>query len=350
MTAEKKSHFAVLDGVRGCAALSVLFFHLGHWMKMSWLATNSGLAVDLFFCLSGFVLNMAYDRRLRSDLTPMRFFTLRLVRLMPLIILGSMVSFVYVALRLRAQGVDTMTLPLLLALVGGVTGIPYIGAPTEIGGPQIFPLNGPQYSLFLELVINVLWAMTYRLPLAERGRDRLFAALICISLILIGIYGGGGDKASSFLQGFPRVTCSFLIGVLLHKNLKRAQAAVPMGRFFPWMATGMILLFFAPFHVPAAVEMLWIVIGSPMVVASGAQFTMSGPVNRILLLGGELSYPIYALHYPIFCWINGLYITAFHARSPALESVLIVTGVVGLSLFALRRFDEPVRRRLSAAL
>jgi len=92
------------------------------------------------------------------------------------------------------------------------------------------------------------------------------------------------------------------------------------------------------------------VIGSPMVVASGAQFTMSGPVNKILLLGGELSYPIYALHYPIFCWINGLYITAFHARSPALESVLIVTGVVGLSLFALRRFDEPVRRRLSAAL
>ena len=269
---------------------------------------------------------------------------------MPLIILGSIVSGAYVAVRLRVQGAEAMTVPLMLALVGGVTGVPYIGAPAEVGGPQVFPLNGPQYSLFLELVINLLWAMMYRLPLAERGRDRLFVGLIGISLVLIGIYGGGGDTSSSFLQGFPRVTCSFLIGVLLHKGLKRNPSAARMGRFFPWMLAVMALLFFAPFHVPAAVEMLWIVIGSPLIVASGAQFTMSGPVNKILLLGGELSYPIYALHYPIFCWINGLYITAFHARSPALESVLIVTGVVGLSLFALRRFDEPVRRRLSAAL
>ena len=350
MAAENKSHFAILDGVRGCAALSVLLFHLGHWLNIRGLATNSGLAVDLFFCLSGFVLNMAYDRRLGSGLSAARFFTLRLARLMPLIILGTIVSGVYVAFRLKVQGVEGMTLPLLLALAAGATGVPYVGAPVEIGGPQIFPLNGPQYSLFLELFINLLWAMTYRLPLTGQGRDRLFIALIGVSLVSIGLFGGGGDKAATFLQGFPRVTCSFLIGVLLQKRLSRRPVALRLGRSFPWMMAGMGLLFFAPLHLPAAVDVLWILLGAPLVVASGSQFSLSGPINRILLLGGELSYPIYALHYPIFCWINGLYVTAFHARSPWLESALIVLGVIGLSHFALRRYDEPVRRRLAAAL
>jgi peptidoglycan/LPS O-acetylase OafA/YrhL len=52
-----KQHFAILDGLRGIAALAVIIFHF-----MEWIFPDPGknfighgfLAVDFFFCLSGF--------------------------------------------------------------------------------------------------------------------------------------------------------------------------------------------------------------------------------------------------------------------------------------------------------
>lgn len=57
-----KARYAVLDGLRGTAALSVMVFHL---LEMVWLdpADNplhhAYLAVDLFFMLSGFIVGHA---------------------------------------------------------------------------------------------------------------------------------------------------------------------------------------------------------------------------------------------------------------------------------------------------
>jgi peptidoglycan/LPS O-acetylase OafA/YrhL len=64
-----KSHYAALDGLRGVAALAVVVFH---FMEMvigdySHLFIGHGwLAVDFFFCLSGFVVGCDYDDRVVS--------------------------------------------------------------------------------------------------------------------------------------------------------------------------------------------------------------------------------------------------------------------------------------------
>ena len=42
---DKRDHYATLDGLRGFAALSVVLFHLGHWMHTPALAANSHLAI-----------------------------------------------------------------------------------------------------------------------------------------------------------------------------------------------------------------------------------------------------------------------------------------------------------------
>jgi peptidoglycan/LPS O-acetylase OafA/YrhL len=88
---DQKRHFAALDGLRGFAAISVLIFHLGHWLNLPSLAANSDLAVDLFLCLSGYVLPLGYRRQVDS-LSTLRFSRTRLVRLMPLIVLAVAVS------------------------------------------------------------------------------------------------------------------------------------------------------------------------------------------------------------------------------------------------------------------
>ncbi len=61
-----KPHYQLLDGLRGVAAIIVVFFHLAEPLASSRLdnVVNHGyLAVDFFFLLSGFVIGYAYDDR-----------------------------------------------------------------------------------------------------------------------------------------------------------------------------------------------------------------------------------------------------------------------------------------------
>ena len=63
----QRPHFAVLDGMRGIAAICVVIFHFSEmviWDYSKLWIGHGFLAVDFFFCLSGFVLGYAYDDRI----------------------------------------------------------------------------------------------------------------------------------------------------------------------------------------------------------------------------------------------------------------------------------------------
>src|SRR5215216_5021265 len=89
-----KQHFAILDGLRGIAALAVVIFHFMEWVFTDVSKNFIGhgfLAVDFFFCLSGFVMGYAYDNRI-GKMGVGKFFELRLIRLHPLVVLGSVLG------------------------------------------------------------------------------------------------------------------------------------------------------------------------------------------------------------------------------------------------------------------
>ena len=61
-----KPRYEILDGLRGVAALMVIFFHCfeTYIPQFGTQIINHGyLAVDFFFVLSGFVIGYAYDDR-----------------------------------------------------------------------------------------------------------------------------------------------------------------------------------------------------------------------------------------------------------------------------------------------
>jgi len=69
MTHTERKHFEVLDGLRGMAALAVVIFHFAEIIAPDSSHNFIGhgfLAVDFFFCLSGFVIAYAYDDRIAS--------------------------------------------------------------------------------------------------------------------------------------------------------------------------------------------------------------------------------------------------------------------------------------------
>ena len=97
--ADTKPHYELLDGLRGVAALLVVFHHIfeGYAFAGSVNGVGDGiiahlnhgyLAVDFFFLLSGFVIGYAYDDRWQRGFTLSDFFRRRLIRLHPMVVLA----------------------------------------------------------------------------------------------------------------------------------------------------------------------------------------------------------------------------------------------------------------------
>ncbi|MGI4745334.1 MAG: acyltransferase family protein [Janthinobacterium lividum] len=342
---EDGRHYATLDGVRGFAALSVVLFHIGHWLG-SPLAPNSGLAVDLFFLLSGYVLTLAYQYRLATTMSARRFTVIRIIRLMPLVVLATLISAAYAIVRIHVKHEDVAVSAMVFATLLGILNIPYLTAPLPIGGNQIFPLNGPQYSLFLEIVCNTVWAAFGRM---SRLIPAALGAAVCF-VVLAAAGGLGGDTPGTFLAGFPRVGASFLGGVALY----HVERALPMWRgwtaVFWGCALVMVALFYFPSALPFGVQLAWVGLASPLLVLSGARTPLHGRARAFALLAGKLSYPIYVLHYPMFTWINGLFQGVTHRQNIVIEGAMLVVTVVMGSIVILQFYDEPVRRKLSSLL
>ena len=60
---------------------------------------------------------------------------------MPLIVLATVISGAYAALRANIKHEDLTGAVLGTAFLLGLFNLPYFGAPTSAGGPQLFPLN-----------------------------------------------------------------------------------------------------------------------------------------------------------------------------------------------------------------
>ena len=107
---DTKPHYDLLDGLRGVAALMVIWYHVFEGFAFASAGNietlNHGyLAVDFFFILSGFVIGYAYDDRWGKNFTMKDFFKRRLIRLHPMVIMGAVLGAYYVLYsRLRAMG------------------------------------------------------------------------------------------------------------------------------------------------------------------------------------------------------------------------------------------------------
>ena len=119
-----------------------------------------GLNVNLFFCLSGFVLTKVYSRRIQRNLTLIQFVKLRLIRLYPLFLVGLLLGLVAVSMKTAAGTSDYTWRDLTEGFVLNLAVLPFPnhGAITIMNSQEegmIFPFNIPNWSLFFELAANL---------------------------------------------------------------------------------------------------------------------------------------------------------------------------------------------------
>lgn len=336
-----KGRFLALDGIRGLAAALVLVRHAPGYFG-SFQPSQSFLAVDLFFCLSGFVIAHAYQRRLDQGLRPWSFLKLRLVRLYPLYALGSALGVAAGAIAV-VQGATEVADVVAAAAFGLV----FLPTPAFGHAAQLYPLNFPAWSLFFELAANLAFAACWRhLTTRRLAAFVLIAAAALAALTLRSGSSEGGHVWASALVAGPRVAFSFGMGALIYRLRDRCAWL----RLHPALALAAIAAALS-FEPAAALQPLyqlfWIFAGFPLVILAAA--------NRAPKRGawafqaaGVASFGIYALHAPL--------IALAERAAPALARAGAVTPWSGLVLLAVlagaalildRSFDEPVRRWLS---
>ena len=363
--ADTKPHYDLLDGLRGVAALMVIFSHVFEAFATSPIDQrfNHGyLAVDFFFILSGFVIGYAYDDRWKT-MTTKDFIKRRLIRLHPMVVLGAVLGVIAFCIQgcEKWDGTQVSISMVMLALLINLFLIPAVpGSGPEIrGNGEMYPLNGPSWSLFFEYIGNIMYALFIRRMSTKALTALVVLAGIGLASFAIFNFSGAGHlgvgwtmEEYNLIGGFLRVLFSFSIGLLMSRVFK----PIPVKGAF-WICSLAIVVLLSMPYVGNG-EALWMngiydsvcaILIFPMLVYLGASGkTTDKHSARICKFLGDISYPLYMVHYPLiylyFGWVKKENLTFAEAWP---EALALVIGSIVLAYISLKLYDEPVRRYLT---
>ena len=299
------------------------------------------------------MIAFAYDVRIASGLSPWRFMGLRLIRLYPLIFLGTLLGAIWPIVRMAFDDPGALG-PGEIAydLVRGLLLIPDNYAPSP--GDSIFPLDGPAWSLFFELAANLAFAL-----IGPRLKLKPLTAIVAISAALmtyLAFHGGVdvGGRPAYLLGGFPRTALGFFGGALLYRLIAAGRLrgwTMPILPA-PFATTAIVLLGLlatpSHYHWNPLFDLACLLGLFPLLVATAAAAVPAqGFGARFCRLAGDISYPLYVLHYPLYVLIGGLVFQGAGIDMPTPWRGLFADAVIiGAAWLALKLYDEPVRRRL----
>ncbi|WP_421853408.1 acyltransferase family protein [Novosphingobium sp.] len=336
--------YRLLDELRGIAALAVLVFHIGTRGGGPSILPNGFLAVDFFFMLSGFVIAEAYEARLAEGMSFANFAARRLIRMAPVAMLGALIGGAY--LIARAFAAPGRSDPMLEVIGGNLLNLLVLpklwyGRATAW---EMYPANGPLWSLFFEVAVNFIWAAF----LAGRS-TRVLCGLVAASAGLLVVLGlrfctlDIGWQTVSLAGGFARVGFGFGTGLLLH----RARGLLPqMGRGPAGFAVAALVYFLVLPLAVLAWQLLIVLVCLPAVmliaIASGREAVLPGGA-----LLGRLSYPLYGTHVPLLALTAGLMKYGGKHAGSHWAALLLVPVLLGAAWAVLVWFDEPLRAWLA---
>ena len=302
------ARFTTLDGMRGFAAIAVLFYHLH---DSSVVPMQGGyLAVDFFFALSGLVIDAAYRQRLRDGLTLAEFGAMRLIRVYPMFFVGAVIA-------LLAHGGTILSLYPL---------------PEFRSDYALFPANGPMWSMFFEIVVNLGFAAVA----LRMGAAGLAAIIACSGALLAqAVVAQGHADLGAFwpdaAAGIVRTVFSFAVGVAigrLHAHSGSRARTTRLAWLLP--AALLVTLWIYP-ERRAAWDLFAIFAILPTLVWLGARWTIPAP--RTFRAMGDLSYPLYCIQAPLVPFVVG----------PWWHSAAFTLAITIAALMLDRAFDRPVR-------
>lgn len=341
--------FHTLDALRGVAAMTIVLFHAAFFYRIV-MPAEGQIAVDLFFVMSGFIIAYRYEDDLRRGMGLGRFIKVRLIRLYPLFILGAVLGAVPHLVAVAAgvgndfQKGMVESLPLAIFMLPSRLAMPRIG--------ELYPLNYVAWSLALEIVVNVIYAATFRYWTLRRLTILLAVAFVglCICAATFGSlkYGYGWRQAE---VGPVRIAYGFAMGVMICRMIKSRPIAFRL----PWwaiLAAALAIFFFDPPYWKPAWELFAVTVLVPGIVVAAISNEPPKAMQGVCALAGIFSYVVYSLHAPfIGFFLRGedrLHLD-LTVQTPT-ETVAFSALLIAVCLVAHYGYDKPVRRLLTRRL
>jgi peptidoglycan/LPS O-acetylase OafA/YrhL len=332
-------HYLELDGLRGVAAVCVALHHQQAYFGGAGFFGHGYLAVDFFYMLSGFVLTHAYAGRLQHRSAIVPYLRDRAIRLYPMLIAGALLGLLAVACGLRSH--YHAIGPAAVAAVVDAAGLP------AVWYADPFWINSPTWSLFFELVANLVFAFVAARLTARR--EWIAAAVFCAAMLALDYRLVGFDfgfTRNTLIGGFARVGAGFTIGVILYR-LHNAGVLAGGGRRW-WVAPVLVVsLMLLPsgsklsaFYDPVVVLGLY-----PLLILAAAG--SRDLIPRVAILSGALSYPFYATHIPVLTLLQALMVKAGY-RLEAPTVIVSLLGAIGVAWLLFEFYDQPLRKGLRA--
>lgn len=290
-----------LDGLRGIAAFMIVFYHLDIVYRIGGPFARGYLFVDLFFLLSGFVLTVSTEKKLRTGINAFEFTWARYKRLFPLVAVGVAVALV----RALVIGLaDPLTLLLWVALDLAMI-------PSLVGAGPFYRFNGPQWTLFYELLANFLHALVLK---NVGTRMMLGLAAVMGGWLIYTVQQHGADTMGvnapswqTWWMALPRVGFSYVLGVWFGRKYREGFRTSSM----PWWVALVVpvLGIMAVPYLPlgrANGDLLFVMAFMPvmmwLVAMAQPPQGLKGPMEWL----GNFSLPLYCVHLTVLVWMSEL--------------------------------------------
>ena len=330
------TRLVALDGLRGIAAIVVLMFHFEQSHGTRSVFASGYLAVDFFFLLSGFVLVGPLEGRSdRLGGNGFSLFAMRFLRFWPLMALGAVLG----ALVHSFNWPPEQILPLLALAV--------LCIPLAWQAGDAFALNGPQWSLFVELVWNAIHIALLR-KLSSRallGMSLVFGIALTLGHDWLNAATLGTDYDDELI-GLLRAGFAYPLGVVIGRQQQRWRAMPPIAG---WIAPGLLVAtIVAPaiLGIEGAIVELIVRVLFVVVLIAGVRSHLTPNTARTMTWLGAISFPLYAVHGPI---IN-LADIAGRAVDGVAGSLIFLAGPAVTIALAHRLASGPLARGLRLPL
>lgn len=344
--AAPSTRFTALDGVRGIAAIAVVLFHFSEFSGEPWLQ-RAWLAVDVFVCMSGFVIAHSYQQKIEAGMSFAEFARRRMSRLYPLYLFGLLAgAAMFLATTAYPAGYSPITFAKTFAL--GLLVLPYLNDVATVQGAGkvvglLFPFNGPSWSMFFELAANAAFFALVFLRVRRWWIVIGVCALLFLWMAQLGSGVNAGWNTRTFAAGFPRIGYSFFAGVALYR-LHDAHRTGLAGQGLP-----AILLMLAVFALPSskAVSVVGFLALGPIIIWANAAARPGPRLSSAYHFLGWISYPLYIVHVPVYYALS-LLAPAASSTLPIWALISAKTGVAIACAWGVARLDDALRRRRGA--
>jgi peptidoglycan/LPS O-acetylase OafA/YrhL len=316
------NRFVFLDGLRGLAAICVMIYHYTLFTNFP-VFFQAGISVDFFFCLSGFVIASGYSTKILGGMSFNKYGLKRLYRLYPTFLIGLVVGFVAIVLKIQAGQTSFDDAEAVKAFCLNALFLPFfhhgyvLNFNYELIG-EVFPFDTSYWSLFFELFVNMIFFFAIK---NARSSALLYALALAVFGFAILKYNAvtPGWGTNNFLLGFPRVLVGFFGGVLVFKLYKklvasdtqRIVAAIAYVRSHSiQFILGLSLLFILACrgvtHGVRFVYFIDVMVMPAIVLVSAFVATKSPRLNHWMSQLGIMSYPVYCLQYPMLHLVQAI--------------------------------------------